>query len=1238
MSEGKRLNPFQHALLRPENYIGTVTTNDAMCWVCTSSRDSPPASGNAVDVNHKFEYKLMKHNPGLEQIIVEIKSNIEDNRWASEERHVPMKHINVLLDDNPDSPTFGKFTFENDGAWISCEKKRFEYSDHRTGQVIVEEMYPAQLYFGEMLAGTNFDKLEDKKKTSGRNGIGAKATNIFSTYFKVTAYDPDLHREFSQTYRANSTIREEVVITDNVVKDVPKGSKKTGLTRVEFIPDYNRFGYDIHENIVDFVSVIRKRMYDTSMITGIPVTFNGERIYVKNLEMYAKMFFPDSKSVAFKSEFNDECVLIENTIGVQQVEAKKVVNVSFVNGVHTRDGGTHVDAWVNKIFPFMTEAYNSRKPAKGQTVVLKTTAAQLMPYFVLFVRCEVEGGTEGFEGQSKNQLVKPVVVLHDAKKGDTFNKTMKDVIADKVLKWDFVAMLDEKLAYEADAKSQRKEKRDASFIALGKKGEDANEAGKRDAMKCVLYITEGKSARGFAQNLILNRPDKKGNDLFGTFELKGKFINVQNASSTDVNKNTEVVMLKKMLGLMFGVDYSVRENREKLRYGSVCIVTDADDDGIHIRGLMLNFFYKFWPGLFQPMEVIEGTRPTGEMKYFVTSLSTAVTIVEKGKNDVTMFYSNPEFKAYAASHDLSKHEVRYIKGLGSHEPRDYKLYTTNEKIVMYTSSPGADETKDIHLGFDKGSSDRRKNWIMSDIQNEQGKTYITNGCMTLSQFVHIDLITYHVMILRRALPNIMDGLKESQLKILFGVIEYLKKSNRSVGVAVLAGAVKTLTKYHHGETSLEDGIKRMAMGFVGTNNIPILQNLGNFGSRAQGGEDAAGSRYISTRLENIARSIFNELDNPVLSRSNVEGKDVEYNYFIPVIPMILINGADGIASGFSSTIPCYNPDDIVRFVEHWIRTNSLPAGERLVPWYRGFKGTNELLFDNGPDAPPTGWVSKGILRQIGEKKVSKKRTASGDSKTWWEISETPIGIWPADLKEWIEYLSVGNVPENKSWKKNDVRYIIDYRKDSETSNDVNYKFMPSPEFEPDINVPRNFKILVQRHTLCNIVVLDENYFPKKYTSVESLLEDWCVARLKWYTKRKEYWVMKNKRVLKRKTNVYLFLKAVVDGRVDPRGSHQTIINFIENDLKLTNDNIVDDEDDEPQVNNTEEKNQWSYLTDMKLSNLTEEKFKHIEKELNDLRSKIEMYSSTSEKQMWLNDIANFKSEYISFLKNRNDAC
>ena len=148
----------------------------------------------------------------------------------------------------------------------------------------------------------------------------------------------------------------------------------------------------------------------------------------------------------------------------------------------------------------------------------------------------------------------------------------------------------------------------------------------------------------------------------------------------------------------------------------------------------------------------------------------------------------------------------------------------------------------------------------------------------------------------------------------------------------------------------------MAQTFTGTSNINLLLPIGQFGSRLSAGKDAASCRYIFTRLSAITPALFKGEDSPLLIPQDDDGQPIEPRYYLPVLPMVLVNGACGIGTGFSTSVPQYNPEDIARNLER------LMDGEEplpMVPWYRGFSGCIE-------QGQGTNFVTRGVYSKISE--------------------------------------------------------------------------------------------------------------------------------------------------------------------------------------------------------------------------------------------------------------------------------
>jgi DNA topoisomerase-2 len=477
--------------------------------------------------------------------------------------------------------------------------------------------------------------------------------------------------------------------------------------------------------------------------------------------------------------------------------------------------------------------------------------------------------------------------------------------------------------------------------------DDAVLAGTKDSAKCTLILTEGDSAKAMALSGLSQEQRK----TFGVYPLKGKVLNVKDTSDSKVEQTKEIAELKKIIGLTSGKKYT---SGADLRYGSIMIMTDQDLDGSHIRGLLVNLFHELWHELI----AIPG---------FLTYMATPIVKATKGKESRT-FYSQYEYEQWRAAEGRVGWKVKYYKGLGTSTRDEAKDYFAKVNAVKFDYTAESDPA--IDLAFNKQRADDRKEWLKA---YDHTALVPAGNKVKYDEFVHKDLIHFSYYNLERSIPSIMDGLKTSQRKILYAAFK--RNLTQEIRVAQFAGYVSEHTGYHHGEASLNETIVGMAQDFMGANNIPWLVPQGQFGTRIQGGKDAASPRYIHTFLQPRVRNLVPNADFEVLKYRDDDGLAVEPEWYAPVLPMLLVNGARGIGTGYSTYIPPCNPKTIKEMLLKHLRGQGNLTDVQLTPYFEGFKGTYTM----------DGVV--GVYRHDKEDFV---------------ITELPPGTWTADYREWLE--------------------------------------------------------------------------------------------------------------------------------------------------------------------------------------------------------------------------------------------
>jgi DNA topoisomerase-2 len=666
--------------------------------------------------------------------------------------------------------------------------------------------------------------------------------------------------------------------------------------------------------------------------------------------------------------------------------------------------------------------------------------------------------------------------------------------------------------------------------------DDANKAGTSESGKCTLIITEGDSAK----TLAVAGLSIVGRDYYGVFPLRGKCKNVRDASIKQLTDNKEFSDLKKILGLQQDKKYT---SLSELRYGRLMIMTDADADGSHIKGLILNMIHFFWPSLLD--------------LGFVVSMVTPIIKATKGAT-VKSFYTNSTFREWYGE-GKPGWKIKYYKGLGTSTSAEAREYFKMIKDLTVRFDTDEDTTHSVVLAFDKTKADDRKRWLLESTEKKASDLEIAYGSVDklgITDFIHKDLVNFSLADLKRSIAHVCDGLKPSQRKVLYAC--FARNLTTEMKVAQLAAYVSEKTSYHHGEVSLADTIVKLAHSFIGSNNIHLLEPCGQFGTRLMGGKDASQPRYIFTKLTKQARQLYDQRDDAILDYLDDDGKSIEPDYFVPVIPTVLVNGTEGIGTGFSCYVPPFNPNDIRSNIERIINgENVIP----MKPWFRGFKG-RVFSGDNGC------WITEG--------------TWSYKGKTL-KITELPPGRWTQDFKEFLDTLIEKKIIQNYT--------------NNSTTDAVDFDIVGYNGSDPC----KDFKMQKTFHTT-NMHLFHPTRGIHKYNSPEEILTDFVEVRLDTYKKRKIHMIRTLEQKVKKNTNMAKFVDMVINEKL-------VVFKKKKQDLETEMQSLFDKIDDS-----------FDYLLNIKTYQYTHEAVAALNTETAQLTEELEKMRGISCNDMWKMDL------------------
>lgn len=1153
-SDYSSLSDIDHVYEKAGMYIGSDTNLARDDWL--------------LDLETmKMKYREIEFVPACERIYIEILGNAVDHCNKSLRAGCPIGPITIILNKK-------SVSIKNIGLPIPIELK--------SGT----KMYIPEYIFGNLRTSTHYT--ETSSQSIGINGVGGKVANIFSTRFEVIVENAIMKKRYVQVWENNMKVCNK--------PDITKFDGVESSVTVNYFLEFKRFG--LKEYTPEAFELFARHAADVSFTGKLNVIFNDHEFNYSDIKEYSRLYYGDAvnKSIVHYQYPNKKSKVADLELIVIDTPDQGS-HVSFVNCILTKNGGVHLNAaykavcepiinMINEnIMKKMLKLGYDQKEKKSHTINLN----DVKPHISILLSCKVVD--PDFDSQSKNFLNKPAPKI-----------TIKNDTLQPVFDWNLVKRLYMTLDAKQMTNLSKTDGKMGWHVDVDIKGfRDADNAGEKNkALDCTLCLTEGQSGAGYVNYYIATFPN--GSSNYGVLPLRGKCLNTTNAEDKQINKNKEIIALKAVLGLKEGVDYTIPENFNKLRYGKVMICTDSDVDGKHITGLIINILYCRFPSLLH----IPG---------FLIYKRTPILRMTKNKK-VIKFYTQREYDVWYKKQITAGTEKgwsdKYFKGLGTSTRNDVIDDKLDEKLVTFVFD-GSEAEDAISLAFRSDRRDDRKKWIMEWVERHDVDSLTQ---MPISLFIRYEMIKFSQLDNKRSIPKHMDGFKESHRKIMAGShkafhIGPLDKKYEEYNVCDLDSYCKKKMVYHHGNDILSHVLIGMARNYIGSNNIPLFKDIGQFGTRLENGADASAPRYLNTYPASLLPYIFVQDDHDLLTPMIDEGKPIEPKYFLPIIPNILVNGSKGIGTGFSTFVPCHNPVDIISWLK--LRLTGKVDLPTINPWYRGFTGHITIIdrrkkkdknddislvnidvdleseeisdgFEDEPEYEYTLNKKNPLLSFV----VTGLYTTTNKSII---ITELPIGMSPDQYKKKLEKLL-----EEKKIKKYHDRCDVD-----------------KIEFEIKgfkLNPSYQSLFIRKRYSLSNMVLLDENDKPIKYNTANDIIETFYNNRLPYYELRKKTKLDKYQHELDKLNNKIKFVNAIANKELIYQNVPKNMVYE-----KLTELGIP-----------------HAIFDNAKIPDLCKEDVSDLTGKVSNLTKEYQKLSKTSVADLWLTDLKAFETKYKQLYK------
>jgi len=1011
-------------------------------------------------------FKTICYSPAWLKLVDELLVNATDHliRCLGTKDKVTTIRFNVehLSDGNT------QFTVYNDGA--SVEIAIHPVASEKEGK----EIWVPTMIFGMLFQGEHQIK-KDHSLTGGCHGLGCKLSNLYSTNFLL------------ETANGQQLFRQQW--SDNMETVHPHQSidkKGPSYTKISFTPDMKIFDTRPSQADIDeifYTRIIYTACYANLVDPKVKVYYNDKLVQHTAIISIAKTIFDTvhQTSFIFEERSKDDGCMRQYKWDVCIGCSKDSVgfNTSIVNGIVIRQG-QHIDhikgLIVSSVKDRLSKFFNAGD----------ISPAIIADYICIFINCQLPGAD--WDGNTKSKLVIDIKRLKTIKLPPKFINDLSDTL---------------KLVVEQRLK-QRKKKADYD------KYQPPNN--KKTPHLNVLLIGEGDSP---IDQMKIGISQTVGFDHVGLFSLGGVPMNVRKKSKVvkisdskqyirmndQLTKNKVIIGLFQAIGLNPACLYKDPDEIKGLNFAYIVLGVDQDLDGKGcIMALIISLFAYYWPSLLEH----------GFVRWFPTPI---VIAFPKAGGRVTMFYSNAEYVEWEKNAVLTKYNIRYYKGLGTHSresiiaaflafgiyPKDHPYNQPSRKsklpavtleqglnmIKTFSSNPDSERLFDIYFGPD---AKKRKVELCKPIDQlpiELDLRAVSSiDCNYILQY---EALLFQKDNLERKLDSYIDGQNQAGRKVLNSILKQFTVSNHEMRVSQLAGVISKNENYHHGESSLMSSLTSKAFIATGGKQLPLLIPLSHFGSRMCGGESAASPRYIYTRLnKKLTDLVFPKEDYYMLSFVTSDGQQCEPCYFIPIIPMAIVESTELPSHGWKLKTWGRRVEDVIAIVKQMIHT---AATGQTFPLH--------AMGELAPctyDGTPYHW--KGSIKYINGCPVSFGRyTLDGNDL---HITELPLRVW---TNRYIESIKEKDAKQKHPLIKGQIQSASDDMK-----VDIKIKlakgaieYLESQSTETLDGIEKYF--MLYSHMDSHLNMMTENLAVVEFKHYYEILHRWFDVRRQHYNKR-----------------------------------------------------------------------------------------------------------------------------------------